>query len=66
MIDMKTANQIEKEFRDDLALLLKKYNAELEITDDGKGYGMHSGIARITITPKDYENPDCEFSEFNI
>ena len=63
---MKTAKEIEKEFRDDLALLLEKYNAELKVTDDGKSYGMHSGIAVITIIPKDYENPNCEFCEFEL
>jgi len=61
---MKTAKQIEKEFRDDFASLLKKYHAELEVTDDGMSYGMHAGVARITITPENYDNPTCEFCEF--
>jgi len=63
---MKTASQIEKEFRNDFELLLKKYHAELEVTDDEKSYGMHNGIAIITITPKDYDHPTCEFCEFNL
>jgi len=63
---MKTAKEIEKEFREDLALLLKKYNAELEITDDGKGYGMHTGVARVTISPNNYDVPFDEYCEFDI
>lgn len=49
---MKSKEQLEKDFRKDLALLLKKHNAEMDITDDGKPYGMHSPIVTIYIAGK--------------
>lgn len=39
--------QREEAFRKDLAELLKKHRAEMDITDDGKSYGMHSAIVMI-------------------
>ena len=58
---MKTAKELEKSFRQDFANLLKKHNAEIEITDDGKSYGFHSGIVVITIS-----SLDDEFCEFRL
>lgn len=46
---VRTSKEIEQEFRADLAELLKKYNAELTVTDDHKPYGMHSGVCEIYI-----------------
>ena len=46
---MKTAKEREEAFRRDLAELLVKHNAELEITDDGKSYGMQKGIVVVTM-----------------
>ena len=46
---MTTAQEREEAFRRDLAELLLKHRAELQITDDGKGYGMHVGIAVVTM-----------------
>lgn len=63
---MKTANEIEADFRKDLEQLLLKYKAEMDITDDGRSYGMHSGIVRISISgewDKD-GNVISEYSEF--
>ena len=62
---MITAEQREADFRKDLKGLLKKYGAEMEITDDGKNYGRQSGVCRISMASiyvgeeltKDY----CEF-----
>ena len=47
---MKTAAQREAAFRKDLEALLKKHKAELLITDDGGEYGMHQGVAEVTMT----------------
>jgi len=46
---MITAKEKEDAFRADFAELLTKHKAQLEITDDGKPYGMHSPIAEIWI-----------------
>jgi hypothetical protein len=34
-------------FIDDLQALLNKHRAGLEVTDDGKPYGMHNGICLV-------------------
>ena len=64
---MITAKELEDNFRRDFDSLLKKHNAEIEITDDRASYGMHVGIAIITI-PSKYANDKCErdFCEFNL
>lgn len=46
---MKTAKQREEEFRADLAALLEKHGAEIDVTDDGRPFGMHSGICLVTM-----------------
>ena len=46
---MKTAKEREADFLRDLDALLKKHGAEILVTDDGKAYGMHSGIAEVTM-----------------
>jgi hypothetical protein len=46
---MRTAAQREADFRADFAELLKKHGAEFEVTDDGKPWGMHSGVARVSM-----------------
>ena len=65
---MKTKEELEKDFRDDLKLLLEKHNAEMDITDDGKSYGMHSSIVTISImsTWDDKGETTSKFCEFNI
>lgn len=42
-------------FKLELHALLKKHGAQLEITDDGKDFGMHSGVAIVTLRPE-YES----------
>ena len=65
---MKTAKEREEAFRRDLAELLAKHKAELDITDDGKSYGMHSGIAEVTMMSEwDAEgNLTADYTEFRI
>ena len=65
---LKTNVEIEKDFRADLDILLKKYDAELEITDDGKSYGMHSPIVIISIPSKEDKkgNRIRDYCEFNL
>jgi len=64
---VKTAKQREEEFREDLKELLRKHSAGLEVTDDGKPFGMQSGICIITMDGK-YENHETieEFTEFKL
>jgi hypothetical protein len=65
---MRTAKQREEEFRADLKALLEKHKAELDITDDGRSYGMHNGIAVVTMMGEwDGDgNETAEYTEFRI
>ena len=65
---MKTPKEREEAFRRDLAELLAKHKAELDITDDGKSYGMHRGIAVVTMMSEWDEagNQTAEYTEFRI
>jgi hypothetical protein len=66
---MKTATEREAAFRKDLADLLQKHNAEMDITDYGKDYGVHSPIVVITMWSeydKDNDIQTAEFTEFTI
>lgn len=64
---MKTAAQVEEEFRRDLAAFLAERGAEITIGDDGHPYGMHIGTATVCIGGK-YENGEtvAEFAEFRL
>ena len=65
---MQTPKEREIAFRRDLAELLVKHRAELEITDDGKSYGMHSAEAVVTMM-SEYDaagNQTAEYTEFRI
>ncbi len=65
---MKTAKQREAEFRADLDTLLKNHDAEIDITDDGKGYGAHRGIVIVSMNGSwdgDGE-PVAEYAEFQL
>lgn len=44
-----TARERESNFRKDLKDLLEKYTATLDITDDGRPYGMHSAIVTVCL-----------------
>lgn len=65
---MKTAKEREAAFRHDLSALLAKHEAELTLTDDGKPYGMHTGIAVVTMTNQfDSDgNEIAEYTEFRL
>ncbi len=65
---MKTAKEREAEFRADLAELLRKHRAELNVTDDGRPYGMQSGVCEVYLEGVFDEDGNVieEFSEFNL
>lgn len=65
---MITSKEREAAFRRDLKDLLVKHKADLLITDDGKSFGMHSGIAKVTMLSEwDYlGNITAEYTEFDI
>jgi hypothetical protein len=65
---VQTPKEREDAFRRDLSELLAKHKAELEITDDRKGYGQHSGIAVVTMMSEWDEagNQTAEYTEFRI
>ena len=48
----KTPAEREAEFRRDLAELLARHEAELEITDDGKPYGLHRAIGVVSMAER--------------
>lgn len=64
---MISAKQREVDFRADLQQLLEKHRAKLQITDDGKSYGMQSGVCRI-IMMSVYSDTDCvmDYCEFDV
>jgi hypothetical protein len=69
---MRTAQERESAFRQDLAELLAKHGAELQVTDDGKDYGMHNGICIVTMPAEWVMAADCdaepvaEYTEFRL
>lgn len=68
MTNLITSKEREDAFRKDLKELLSKHNAELQITDDGRDWGMHSGIAIVSISSEFDSNGDlvAESTEFQI
>lgn len=68
MPTVKTAKDREDAFRRDLKSLLAKHKAEMRITDDGKGYGMHIGVAEVTMM-SEWDaggNLTADYTEFRI
>ena len=65
---MKTQQEREEAFRRDLQAMLANHGAELEITDDRKDYGLHEGIAVVTMKNPwdDAGNQIAEYTEFRI
>ncbi len=65
---MQTRQEREAAFRRDLAELLAKHKAELDITDDGRPWGGHNGIAVVTMMSEWDEagNQTAEYTEFRI
>lgn len=62
-----TKEQRELDFRQELEALCGKHGAEIEITDDGRSYGFHSGLCNITMRSI-YENDEliAEYCDFNL
>ena len=66
---MITAKEREEAFRKELQDLLDKHGAELTVTDDGKPYGMQSGVCVIYMDREwDAITRDCvkEYTEFSL
>jgi len=65
---VKTSKQRKAEFLAELNDLLSRHGAELQITDDGKDYGMHTGTAIVTMPAKWSDNGDLthDYTEFEL
>ncbi len=65
---MITAAEREKGFREALAALLERHGAELDITDDAAGWGMHRAIAVVSMQNvfDDDGNIVAEYVDFNL
>jgi len=60
---MKTATQREQEFRAALEELLMAHGAELNVTDDGRPYGMHSGVCEVSMQ-RQWDEQGHEIAEY--
>jgi hypothetical protein len=65
---MKTSQEREDAFRADLHALLAKHEAEMNVTDDGKDFGLHTGVCEISMSGKwDSDgNQVAEYTEFRL
>jgi len=63
---VKTKEEREKAFREDLQKLLDRHNAEINITDDRKPYGMHNAICIIELNSDYTGNKHIEYHEFEL
>ena len=59
------ATQREKAFLEDLDALLKKHRAKLNITDDGKPWGLHSAVLNIELEGYEVDGECVSDEEFN-
>jgi len=65
---VKTSQEREAAFRAALQALLEEHGAEIEVTDDGRPYGMQSGVCLVTLMgqyDKDGETI-AEYTEFQL
>lgn len=64
----RSAAEREALFRADLAALLARHGAEIQITDDGRPYGMQSGVGIVSMdgTYSGDGEPILEYTEFNL
>lgn len=46
----------------DLQSVLNKHRAELRVTDDGRPYGMHSGVVEVLL----YASGELPYVEFSL
>lgn len=61
-----TPSEREQAFRAAIAAVCKEHGAELEVTDDGESYGMHTGVLRVTmVSVWDDDRLVKDFCEFN-
>ena len=63
-----SSNERQVAFISKLKTLLESAGAELQVTDDGKSYGMHSGICIISMNAV-YDNDGNmikDFCEFEL
>lgn len=67
---MITANEREKEFKDDLKALLKKHGAEIEICEISEGvFGLYQQTIRVMMSSIYEPNGNAiikEYTEFNM
>lgn len=65
---MKTAEQRKRDFLKDLAELMKIHGAEMQLTDDGKPYGMHSPLVIVSFSAEYSTDGEtlAEFGEFEL
>lgn len=56
--------EIKQKFLEDLKMICDKHNLDLELTDDGRGYGMASPL--ILASKRYKKNDYSEFFEFEI
>lgn len=63
---MITNAEREQAFRDAINRVCLDHNATIEITDDGKPYGMHNSVLRISMDAKYNENEEriADYFEF--
>lgn len=65
-VNLSGASVRETAFRDAIAAVCREHGAELEVTDDGKPYGMQQGILRVSM-PSVFDGEKCvqAFCEFD-
>jgi hypothetical protein len=65
---VKTAKQREEDFRRELAELLERHGAEIDVTDDGRPFGMQSGVCLVTMGGQYDEDGKtvAEYTEFQL
>jgi hypothetical protein len=64
---MKSALQVESEFKEDIKTLLAKYGAEVELIDKGRDWS-YDYVIQVTIPARydDHQNVISDFSQFSL
>ena len=65
---MKDAATLQAEFMTDLNALLRRHCAEIQVTDDGKSYGMQGGVCEVSISSRYNDANECvrEGADFEL
>lgn len=65
---MKTKEQRRDEFFAELKQLMEKHGAELQLTDDGKPYGLHRPLVLLSFNGEYTNDGDVilEFGDFEL